>query len=76
MFARGVIILLCVLVAVSDAVREPEPELIVCPMDYSPVCGSDGETYGNECELCVAIKESGTEISIMKQSRCDEDLQE
>ncbi|XP_067238317.1 double-headed protease inhibitor, submandibular gland-like [Chanodichthys erythropterus] len=72
MFARGVIVLLCVLVAVSDAAPKGEPNSpIICPTIYKPVCGSDGKTYGNECELNAANQASKPKVIIVKQGECD-----
>ncbi|XP_061541605.1 probable pancreatic secretory proteinase inhibitor isoform X1 [Phycodurus eques] len=41
-----------------------------CPLNYSPVCGSDGVTYSNECALCVHRLEKKLDIVIVKDGPC------
>ncbi|CAH1773592.1 unnamed protein product [Owenia fusiformis] len=43
-----------------------------CPTDYTPVCGTDGQTYNNECEMTRSACESNFEITIEHEGECNE----
>ncbi|CAJ1052728.1 probable pancreatic secretory proteinase inhibitor [Xyrichtys novacula] len=64
----------------TDASGKPLPrrpscpntqEALMCTMNYNPVCGSNGNTYGNECSLCSFMQRTGEDILITKETSCE-----
>ncbi|KAM4751398.1 putative pancreatic secretory proteinase inhibitor [Anableps anableps] len=58
----------------SGLLKEPScsdnENIMGCPRIYEPVCGSDGNTYENQCLLCIKRQETKTDIRIVKMGRC------
>ncbi|XP_066194586.1 chymotrypsin inhibitor-like [Sylvia atricapilla] len=47
-------------------------DLQACPLLYLPICGTDGNTYANECQLCVEKMKTRQDIRILEDGECQD----
>ncbi|NWI41609.1 IOVO protein, partial [Picathartes gymnocephalus] len=55
-----------------NTTNEEGKEVLVCSDNISPICGSDGVPYDNECRLCAYNLEYGTNVSKDHDGECKE----
>ncbi|XP_029020145.2 serine peptidase inhibitor, Kazal type 4 [Betta splendens] len=69
------LLLVCVATDTKEKFRHmrkpscPE-DVMACPLNLAPVCGSDGNTYANECTLCAQSYRVKMEIFVAKETSC------
>ncbi|CAM5132088.1 unnamed protein product [Eretmochelys imbricata] len=50
----------------SEYKKPPE----ICTLEYNPVCGTDGKTYGNKCVFCGAVYENLGSLCFQHYGEC------
>ncbi|XP_076107846.1 thrombin inhibitor rhodniin-like [Mytilus galloprovincialis] len=63
----------CVVATTPAPTQAPKVDtqcLRICPYIYFPICGSDGKTYGNTCEMEASACMAKTTLTMVKQGPC------
>ncbi|NWT31916.1 ICHY inhibitor, partial [Cardinalis cardinalis] len=63
---------MCAVVSSLQPVCEDLAHLQACSLLYLPICGTDGNTYANECQLCVEKMKTRQDIRILKDGECQD----
>ncbi|XP_019732037.1 serine protease inhibitor Kazal-type 1-like [Hippocampus comes] len=68
------LLLFCVIADTEALPKRPScsitHERIICREIYSPVCGTDQNTYSNECSLCQHNQETRAAVWIAYNGEC------
>ncbi|XP_061687192.1 probable pancreatic secretory proteinase inhibitor [Syngnathoides biaculeatus] len=67
-------LLICAVAGTKAFSVKPQcPDLngpVMCAMNYDPICGTDGNTYPNECALCDHRQITGLDIQKAHHGVC------
>ncbi|XP_069724982.1 ovoinhibitor-like isoform X1 [Phaenicophaeus curvirostris] len=53
-------------------VRKDGSITVGCPRNLQPVCGTDGRTYSNECEICLHNEEHRASVGKAHDGECEQ----
>lgn len=57
-----------------DSTQQELGPVCVCTFEYAPVCGSDGNTYGNGCSLNCEIRKNA-QLSLAHTGECTKEIE-